>query len=235
MKGFLIFLFLLLLAAIGAGAYFYLGHQNAQGIAKTLEEQNAELAFQVEHLEGRINQLNREFEERLAKASEEKEAEINKLAIAQDELVEELKEEIGKKEVEITQLADKLSVRLVDKVLFPSGEAEITDPGLKVLERVGNIIKTVEGKIIRVEGHTDNVPIHSRLKENYPTNWELSTARATTVVRFLEETVGVKAVKLEAVGLSQFHPVASNKSSAGRSKNRRIEILLLPDKSEVKN
>ncbi len=235
MKGFLIFLFLLLLAAIGAGAYFYLENENAQDSAKTLEEQNAELAFQVEHLEGRINQLNREFEERLAKASEEKEAEINKLAEEQDELVEELKDEIEKKEIEITQLADKLSVRLVDKVLFPSGEAEITAPGLKVLERVGNIIKTIEGKIIRVEGHTDNVPIHSRLKEDYPTNWELSTARATTVVRFLEETVGVKAGKLEAVGLSQFHPVASNKSSAGRSKNRRIEILLLPDKSGIKN
>jgi chemotaxis protein MotB len=118
---------------------------------------------------------------------------------------------------------------MIDKILFPSGEAEITSEGIAVLERVGKILKNTEGKMIRVEGHTDNVPIHPNLQDKFPTNWELSTARATNVVRFLEETVGINGVRLHAVGMSEYHPVASNATAAGRSQNRRIEINLLPE------
>ena len=118
---------------------------------------------------------------------------------------------------------------MVDKILFPSGEAEITPEGLEILERVGNVLKNTQDKMIRVEGHTDNVPIHPNLQDKFPTNWELSTTRATNVVRFLQERVGIKGVLLHAVGLSEYHPVASNSTSAGRSQNRRIEINLLPE------
>jgi chemotaxis protein MotB len=96
------------------------------------------------------------------------------------------------------------------------------------LERVGNIIKNVQDKIIRVEGHTDNVPIAVRLQKQFPSNWELSTARATNVVRFLQDKVGMDATRLQAVGLSEYHPIASNETPTGRSQNRRIEIALLP-------
>jgi chemotaxis protein MotB len=147
---------------------------------------------------------------------------------AHEELVKELQTEIDNKEIQITQLADRLSVSMVDKILFPSGEAEITPAGLKVLERVGNIIKNVQDKIIRIEGHTDNVPIHPRLQKQFPTNWELSTARATNVLRFLQEKVGMDPIRLQAVGLSEYHPLATNETAAGRSQNRRIEIALLP-------
>jgi len=121
---------------------------------------------------------------------------------------------------------------MFDKILFPSGKVKITPDGLKILERVGNVLKNTQDKIIRVEGHTDNVPIHSRLKIKFPTNWELSTARATNVVRFLQEKSGIEAKRLHAVGMSEYHPVASNETMAGRSQNRRIEIALLPELAE---
>jgi chemotaxis protein MotB len=140
-----------------------------------------------------------------------------------------MKNEIEQGQIKITQLADRLSVSMVDKILFPSGEAELTPEGIKVLERVGNVLKNTSNKIIRVEGHTDNVPIHPRLQKQYPTNWELSTARAANVVRFLQEKVGIEPERMQVIGLSEYQPVATNKTVSGRSKNRRIEITLLPE------
>jgi chemotaxis protein MotB len=228
MKAITILLAILALAlAIFAGYFFNLSRLAKQDL-ETLRNEKADLTARVQSLEGRVAELSKQLEETIAKSSKEKEEEIQRLTSAQEQLVNELKDEIANKEIQITQLADRLSVSLVDKILFPSGEAEITPAGLKVLERVGNIIKNVQDKIIRVEGHTDNVPIHSRLQKQFPTNWELSTARATNVVRFLQEKVGMDAARLQAVGLSEYHPVASNDTPAGRSQNRRIEIALLP-------
>lgn len=170
-----------------------------------------------------------ELEAKIADISKEKEEEIERLRGTYDELVTDMKKEIEQGQIKITQLAGRLSVSMVDKILFPSGEAEITSDGLKILERVGNVLKNTQNKIIRVEGHTDNVPIHSHLQKQFPTNWELSTARATNVVRFLQEKVGIEAVRLQTIGMSEYHPVASNETSDGRSQNRRIEITLLPE------
>jgi chemotaxis protein MotB len=91
-----------------------------------------------------------------------------------------------------------------------------------------SILKQVTDRRIQVEGHTDNVPILSDLKNRYPTNWELSTARATEVVRYLQEHGGLDARLLSATGYGQFQPVASNDTDEGKHKNRRIEIVLLP-------
>jgi chemotaxis protein MotB len=221
MKAVMVILIILTLGLAGVAGYFF----NRDRLAW---QENTELAFQVQSLETRVAELSKQLEEEIAKVSKEKEEEIKRLASAQEELVRELQAEIENKEIQITQLADRLSVSLVDKILFPSGEADITPAGLKVLERVGNIIKNVEDKIIRVEGHTDNVPIAARLQKQFPTNWELSTARATNVVRFLQDKVGIAPIRLQAVGLSEYHPVTSNETPEGRSKNRRIEIALLP-------
>lgn len=170
----------------------------------------------------------KELRARIADLSVQKEQEIDRLTETYDKLVTDMEKEIEQGQITITQLADRLWVSMVDKILFPSGKAEITEEGLEVLERVGNVLKDVEDKIIRVEGHTDNVQIHPKLQEQYPTNWELSTARATNVVRFLQEKVGIKPGYLQAIGMSEYHPVASNDTEEGRSQNRRIEIILTP-------
>jgi len=170
----------------------------------------------------------KELRAKIADLSVEKEQEIDRLTETYDELVADMQEEIMQGQITITQLADRLSVSMVDKILFPSGKAEIMPEGIEVLERVGNILKNVEDKIIRVEGHTDNVQIHPKLQEQFPTNWELSTTRATNVVRFLQDTVGIDPAHLQAIGMSEFHPVATNETIEGRSQNRRIEIILVP-------
>lgn len=150
-----------------------------------------------------------------------------------DSVVSELTEEIKKGEIQVKQLKDKLTLTMVEKILFDSGKADIKTNGKKVLDRVADILKTINDKQIRIEGHTDNVPIGAVLAEKFPTNWELSTSRATTVVRYLQEK-GVSPAFLNAAGYSEYKPVESNETDEGKAKNRRIEIVLIPlDKEGV--
>ena len=214
----------LAVALVGAGYLFFAQYQPTKDAYQQIKGKNADLERKVADLD---HELNLKVAE-ITKARKEKEAEIARVRSTKDSLITEMKKEIDNNQIQITQLADKLKVSIVDKVLFPSGEANITPEGLQVLERVGNILKKSQDKIIRVEGHTDNVPIHPRLQSQFPTNWELSTARATNVVRFLQEKVGIAPPRLEAVGLGENQPVASNDTKEGRAQNRRIEIALLP-------
>lgn len=163
-----------------------------------------------------------------AKIMEEKEKAISQLKNTYNSLVSELKEEIKKGEIEVTQLRDKLTLQMVEKILFDSGSAEIKGSGKKIIDRVAEILKNVSDKQIRIEGHTDNVPIGPKIARKFPTNWELSTARATTVVRYLIEKGGINPKILSAVGYADNMPVASNDTEEGRAKNRRIEIVLSP-------
>lgn len=167
-----------------------------------------------------------------AKAIEEKEKAIAELTSTREKLTSELKEEIRKGEIAITQLKDKLSLNLVEKILFDSGSALVKKDGKKVLDRVAEILKKVQDKQIRIEGHTDNVPISARIIEKFPSNWELSTSRATNVVKYLQEK-GVDPKYLVASGSSQYRPIALNDTPEGRSKNRRIEIVLTPYEPEA--
>ena len=94
------------------------------------------------------------------------------------------------------------------------------------MKKVGEALKGYQDKIIRVVGYTDNVPVSRSLQGRYPTNWELSVARATNVVRFLQD-VGVPPERMVAAGRGEYDPVASNDTPEGRQKNRRIEIMLI--------
>jgi chemotaxis protein MotB len=117
---------------------------------------------------------------------------------------------------------------MVEKVLFDSGSADIKKNGKNVLDRVGGILKQVTDKQINIEGHTDNVPISPKLQHKFPTNWELSTTRATNVVRYLQEKGGLDPRLLFAAGFAEYRPLDSNDTGEGRAKNRRIEIVLIP-------
>ena len=125
-------------------------------------------------------------------------------------------------------MRDRLTINMVDRVLFDSGQAQVKPAGVKVLKQVGDVLNKITDKQIRIEGHTDNVPISSKLQGRFKTNWELSTARATTVVRYLIDQGGVDRQYLSAVGYADTHPLVSNNSEEGRSSNRRIEIVLYP-------
>ena len=172
--------------------------------------------------------------ERLARDRAEKEAEIQRLTRTREDLDRALQAEVAKGDIRIKQVRDRLTINMVDRVLFDSGQAHVKTAGLKVLKQVSDVLKKVTDKQIRIEGHTDNVPIGARIKERFPTNWELSTARATSVVRFLIEEGGVDRSSLSAVGYSDTKPVATNETEEGRQSNRRIEIVLYPkDLSEI--
>jgi chemotaxis protein MotB len=96
-----------------------------------------------------------------------------------------------------------------------------------VLAKVGTILQKTEDRTIEVQGHTDNVPIVGALAKKYPTNWELSAARAVNVARYLQQS-GVEPTRLSAAAHSEYRPRSANDSDVGRRKNRRIEILLGP-------
>jgi chemotaxis protein MotB len=202
-----------------------------------LEEDLAALRQDKERADAEVGRLNErlpQLEQQAAAVSAEKDDEIRRLKGTYDNLVKDLKGEIEKGEIKVTQIRDKLSVNLVEKVLFDSGRAEVKAQGEAVLRKVGAILSNVKDKEIRIEGYTDNVPIGENLRKRFATNWELSTQRATNVLRFLEEHGGVDGARLSAVGYGPFRPVADNQTTDGRAQNRRIEIVLVPqDVQEV--
>jgi len=146
-------------------------------------------------------------------------------------LVKDLSGEVQKGELQVKQYKNMLSVELAEQIFFDSGRATLKTGGKAVLKKVGEALKGYEDKIIRVVGHTDNKPVAKSLQGTFPSNWELSVARATTVVRFLQE-VGVPPERMVASGRAEYEPVAPNDTPEGRQKNRRIEIMLI-DKSLV--
>jgi len=188
----------------------------------------------VTELEAQKTQLEADKEEleaakaELSKNVEAKVGELNEVKGTYYSFQEKMKQEIDRGEINLEQTGGKLRVGLVDKVLFDPGEAEISKRGEGVLARVAEALAGIPDKQIQVSGHTDKMPINSKLIATYPTNWELSTARATQVVRFLAEKANLPPQRLVASGYGEFHPIASNKTPAGRAKNRRIEILLTP-------
>ena len=214
---------------------------------RTEEAERARLAREREQLQQEQTQLSATLDQerqRLKAEAEEKtrlerehaakEDEIRRLTKTQEELSRSLQDEIAKGNITIQQVRDRLTINMVDRVLFDSGRAQIKPAGLKVLKQVSDVLNKVTDKQIRIEGHTDNVPISTKLQDKFKTNWELSTARATTVVRYLIDQGGVQPQALSAVGYADTHPLATNDSEEGRSSNRRIEIVLYPkDLSQI--
>jgi chemotaxis protein MotB len=190
----------------------------------SLRTQISELEKENEDLKQRVDTLRVEAEA----LERQREKEKNEMKSTYEDLLEGMKSEIEKGEITITQLKGKLKVNMLDEILFDSGRTTIKPEGVEVLERVGEILLNVKDRAINVEGHTDNVPIGPELARRYPTNWELSAARATNVARYLEEKIGIDPTVLSATGYGEYQPVASNESEEGQARNRRIEIVLVP-------
>ena len=162
-----------------------------------------------------------EAEGRIKGLAEEKEEATKTQASLEDEM----KKALESKEVTISELKGRLTVNILDRILFDSGEAELKPEGQKILSQIANVLASHTNRQIHVIGHTDDVPI----RRKFASNWELSTARATAAVRFLQERAGVDPRRLGAVGHGEFHPAAPNSTAEGRAKNRRIEVVILPE------
>ena len=202
-------------------------NQEREASAAQIRRQEDSLREALQAVE-RMRMDQQKLQGLLAQEQSNKESEIDRLTKTQADLAKSLEAEIAKGEVRIQQVQDRLTINMVDKVLFDSGQGHVKQAGLKVLKQVSNILRDVKDKQIRIEGHTDNVRIGGKLKERFPTNWELSTTRATSVVRYLIDEGGLPAKNISAVGYSDTRPIASNDTEEGRTANRRIEIVLYP-------
>jgi chemotaxis protein MotB len=199
----------------------------AQAALALVSAEQAELAQRLEKLEAEKADLLA-LRNELSVQVQAKEEELAKLQGTYQELETKMREEIAKGDVRLSQAGGRIKVDLVDKILFDVGDASVTAQGAEVLSRVGAVLANVDGKKIQVSGHTDDLPISDRLRDRYPTNWELAAARASNVVRFLEEKANVPGRRLVAAAYGPWEPISSNRGPSGRARNRRIEIVLTP-------
>src|SRR5262244_409383 len=204
--------------------------QRNEDLERTLTLKSGELGKSIVDLRQRVTALESDksrLTQELADANKAREEKVREVSSTYDQLVAKMKGEIDKGQVTISELRGKLTVNMVEAILFDSGKAEIKQEGLVVLGKVIEILKTVKDKAIRIEGHTDNKPVVGPLTQRYATNWELSAARAINVARYLQKQ-GIEPATLSAAAFSEYRPVADNETVEGRAKNRRIEIVRGP-------
>ncbi len=157
-------------------------------------------------------------------------AELEKKSGEYEQLASSLRGEIEAGRIELMELRGRTTVKMKDKILFASGSATIGPDGKAALRLVADALRGLQGKVIRVEGHTDNVPTGGA--GGFASNWELSAARALAVVHYFQD-VGVDPTRVSGAGFAEFQPIASNDTPEGRSLNRRIEIVLVPIEGAV--
>lgn len=188
------------------------------------------LSQTIVELRGNIAVLeteNRKLRQNIVTLKKSQKEKVEKVSTTYQDLLEKMKKEIAEGQVTISELKGKLTVNMVDAILFDTGKAEVKQDGLEVLKKVISILKGETDKAIRIEGHTDNVPISGTLAKRFPTNWELSAARAINVTRFLQEQ-GIDPDVLSAIAYGEYKPISDNETPEGRAMNRRIEIILVP-------
>ncbi|MEX2485109.1 MAG: OmpA family protein [Brumimicrobium sp.] len=225
-------------------------HKELQGKHEKLQSDHIDLGERFSNMmtdklnqghlfDERIKEKERHLREK-EKALEERERKISELEreiARQDSIAKRLNSLLREAllgfdsdELTIEIKNGKVYVSMSDKLMFASGKADVQEKGKEALEVLSRVLKKNPEFEILVEGHTDNVPIKTG---KYNDNWDLSVARATSMVRLLNETHGLEAERLTASGRGEHDPKASNDTSTGRAKNRRTEIILSPNLDEV--
>lgn len=213
--------------AVVLGVLGYSAYQQRQQFAK-VKAQLADLQTSADEAAAHSIQLGQELtnsQARIEALIQEKEQATR----TQRQMEDQMRSALQSKDVTISELQGKLTVNILDRVLFDSGEAELKPEGEKVLGQLASVLTQHTNRQVYVIGHTDNVPIRASVFSRYSSNWELSTARATSAVRYLVEKAAVEPTRMAAVGYGEFHPIADNTTTEGRAKNRRIAIVILPE------
>ena len=234
---------ILFIAALGGGGWFYyqntelekklkanMSHsESLQGELNDLSDQKSNIENNLKKKEEQLDHATSEHEKTMAKLN----LELEKQKEAQNkykETMDDLKKEIDDQRVKISELNGVIKVQMENKILFPSGEATVSEDGISVLTKVASSFARIKDKRFRIEGHTDNVPIKN---SRFPSNWELSATRAANVLHIILKNETLNPKKFELVGMGEFSPVAPNDTEDNKALNRRIEILLIPEKNEV--
>src|ERR1700722_3044178 len=216
-----------------AGTHSKLSDCNSQ--VSTLEQEKMALQKSQKDLSAssQLNQLNSQMtiEEQAARLRT-----LEGLIQGQRDVMNKLKKTIADAlvnfkpdELTVTLKDGKLYVSLQEKLLFKSGSAEVDPKGKEALKTLATVLNTTTGITIDIEGHTDTIPMTGK----YEDNWALSTARATSITRILIKDYNVNPHNVIASGRSKYYPVADNITAEGRAKNRRTEIILSPDLTDL--
>ena len=190
------------------------------GTIEDLRETQGSLARQ-------LAQTRAELEEERRVRAEHEEA-LEQVQGSYQGLVEKLEKELQKGQIEIYRLRGRLQIRAVEQLLFESGSDTVKPEGQEVLATVAQELGQRLTGLIRIEGHTDSLPISNA---RFPSNWELSSARAIAVLRVLARN-GVATERLSAAAMGPYRPIADNETREGRARNRRIEIVIVPEDQE---
>jgi|GEM_PF-1152102 len=187
-----------------------------------------------EDLEGALH-LSRDqlktLENMVSKTREEKgavEHRLKAMGATYGAMIDSLRNNLQSKEATIKEYRKKLTLTFVDKILFGRAAVRISSEGKRILQKTGEVFKNIPYGKIRIVGHTDSDPIRSKYRRIYPSNWELSSARAAAVARFFQRSVGIDPGRMEIIGMGYTQPLADNETREGKARNRRVEIIIVP-------
>ncbi|MFK7928506.1 MAG: OmpA family protein [Myxococcota bacterium] len=197
-------------------------------LAEVESQLNSERSEKAELLKTRA-QLKNSISEMTAALDElaKRKVEADKRVAAFQDLVDRFKDLINAGKLQVKIIDGRMVVQLATDVLFGSGSASLSTDGRQAIREVADVLKSIPDRRFQVEGHTDNVPIST---ERYPSNWELASARAVTVVKEMLD-VGMPPGRISASSYSEHDPVAPNRTTEGKAMNRRIQIVIIPDLS----
>jgi len=221
------------------GSYEALEQNSSAAIAENVQK-NRELLAQLEAKEQalaneseRLNNLQKELEKRSQRV-----AELERVIAAKDAEMTQLKNAISKaltafegKGLTVEQRNGKVYISMENKLLFKSGSWSVGAEGRSAVQQLGSVLAENPDIAILIEGHTDNVPYKGNAQLSG--NWDLSTKRATAIVNILRENPGINPENLTAAGRGEYAPIATNDTSEGKAKNRRIEVILTPKLDEI--
>ncbi len=213
-------------------------HNRLQEEFEMLKLENGKLANRLSELGENVNKLlgdknalasdleaTRAREEKLRREQEAQKARMAKYRA----VLEKFNSMVSSGKLKIRIVRGRMVVEMSSNILFPSGKSELLPEGEAALTELSAILVTITDREFQVAGHTDNVPINS---PKFKSNWELSTARAVTVVKFFQER-GVNPQRLSASGYAEYQPAATNDTDDGKQQNRRIEVVLMPNLDEL--
>jgi chemotaxis protein MotB len=205
--------------------------KSLNGEVNNLSNQNGQLGQQTANQQNRLTKTKEELQDqqqklmRLQNLLEQQKAQGKLL---KDKMAEALKG-FSSNELTVVQKNGKVYVSLSENLLFPSGSAVVNPKGVDALSKLAAVLNLNSDVSVNIEGHTDSIPIRGRFSDN----WDLSTARANSIVRVLVNNYKVDPVRVIASGHSYFDPLQSNSTADGRAKNRRTEIILSPKLDEM--
>jgi chemotaxis protein MotB len=196
---------------------------------KQLETENASLKNQVSELE----QVKKDYSDKLASSERHSEQEQARLRAEMEQLRadlnQKLEQQISEKNALVQKVDDLTVITLGESAMFGSGLADLTPSGTETINKIAETLNDYPGYHLRVEGHTDDRSIGKNLKPKFSSNWELSTARATAVVRYMIYGLKIEPERLSAAGYAQYRPASDNSTKEGRAMNRRIRVVIFKE------